>query len=106
MKIVEGYNNAVNNYGYQLPNLMYKSGIGKNYIDAACKFYTEGVPIEQLQDDFKKWNRYVLNNPSYSDSVNKNLYAFKSYEDFKRTIHAAMKPFICPNPIYYIMTVL
>lgn len=73
MKIVEGYNNAIKNYGYQLPNLMYKSGIGKNYIDAACKFYTEGVPIEQLQDDFKKWNRYVLNNPSYSDSVKKIL---------------------------------
>ena len=101
MKINEGYNLAVKKYGKQIVDQIYRDGIPKSFIDTACRFYTEdGVPIEILQDDFKKWNRYVLSNPSYSNKWNKNLNAFKSYLDFKRELQKAMTPFICPNPIY------
>ena len=88
-------------YGKQIADHIYRAGIPKSFIDTACRFYTEdGVPIETLQDDFKKWNRYVLNNPSYAAKVNKNLNVYKSYLDFKKELQKAMTPFICPNPIY------
>lgn len=101
MKINEGYNLAVKKYGKQIVDQIYRAGIPESFIDTACRFYTEdGVPIETLQDDFKKWNRFALSNPSYSNKWNKNLNAFKSYLDFKRELQKAMTPFICPNPIY------
>ena len=101
MKINEGYNLAVKKYGKQIADQMYRAGIPKSFIDTACRFYVEeGVPIETLQDDFKKWNRYVLNNPSYTAQGNNNLNVLKTYLDFKRELQKAMKPFICPNPIY------
>lgn len=101
MKINEGYNLAVKKYGKQIADQMYRAGIPKSFIDTACRFYTkDGVPIETLQDDFKKWNRYVLNNPPFTAQGNNNLNVFKSYLDFKRELQRAMKPFICPNPIY------
>ena len=101
MKINEGYNLAVKKYGKQIADQMYCDGIPKSFIDTACRFYAEdGVPIETLQDDFKKWNRYVLNNPSHTAQGNKNLNVYKSYLDFKKELQKAMNPFICPNPIY------
>lgn len=101
MILNEGYNLAVKKYGQQIAGQMYRAGIPKNFIDTACRFYVEdGVPIEQLQDDWKKWNRYVLNNPSYKSQYNKNLNCFKTYLDFKRELERVMKSFLCPNPIY------
>ena len=101
MILNEGYNSAVKKYGQQIADHMYRAGIPKTFVDTACRFYVEdGVPIEQLQDDWKKWNRYVLNNPSYKSQYNKNLNCFKTYLDFKRELERVMKPFICPNPIY------
>jgi hypothetical protein len=101
MILNEGYTYAVKKYGQQIADHMYRAGIPKSFIDTACRFNVEeGVPIEQLQDDCKKWNRYVLNNPSYNSKNNNNLNYFKTYLDFKRELESAMKPFICPNPIY------
>ena len=101
MILDEGYNLAVKKYGKQIADQIYRAGIPKTFVDTACRFYVEdGVPIEQLQDDWKKWNRYVLNNPSYNSKNNNNLNYFKTYLDFKRELESAMKPFICPNPIY------
>ena len=101
MILDEGYNLAVKKYGKQIADQIYRAGIPKTFVDTACRFYVEdGVPIEQLQDDWKKWNRYVLNNPSYKSQYNKNLNCFKTYLDFKRELERVMKPFICPNPIY------
>ena len=101
MKISEGYNVAVKKYGQEIADRMKDVGMPKAFIDTACRFYVEdGVPIETLQDDFKKWNRYVLNNPSFTAKGNNNLNVFKTYLDFKRELQKAMMPFICPNPIY------
>ena len=103
MILNEGYSLAVKNYGQRIADQMYRAGIPKWFIDAACRFHVQdGVPIEQLQDDSKKWNRYVLNNHSYKDenNYNKNLNCFKTYLDFKRELKIAMNPFICPNPVY------
>lgn len=101
MKIYEGYNLAIRKYGTEIADQMVDAGMPKSFIDTACRFYIEdGIPIEILQDDFKKWNRYVLNNNSFTAQGNNNLDVFKSYSDFKRALLNAMKPFICPNPIY------
>ena len=104
MNLVEGYNIAVKEYGKQVADMMRQNGIPKNFIRAACRFYIkEGVPIEQLQDDWRKWNRYILNNPRYLDDnhhYNKNVDAFVNYQEFKSEIEKASKPYICPNPIY------
>lgn len=102
MKIIEGYNDAVIKYGKQTAETLKQNGIPKNFIDAACRFFKqEGVPIEQLQNDWRMWNRYVLNNPLYKDEkgVNKNL-ATMSYKDFKAEIQKSQQPYVCPNSIY------
>lgn len=100
MNISEGYNSAVANYDRELVNRIVQAGIPKNFCEAACLFAKEGIPIETLQDDFKKWNRYILNNPAISDGRAKDLRQFKTYQQFKSALQSAMQPFICPNPVY------
>lgn len=102
MKIFEGYNMAEKEYGQEVAEIMKQNGIPKNFIQAACRFHIkEGVPVEQLQNDWKMWNRYVLMNPQYKDNTghNKNL-ATMSYKDFKAEIQNFQQPYLCPNPIY------
>lgn len=100
--ILKEESNLAENYGQQIADQMYGTGIPKSFIGTACRFHVQdGVPIEQLQDDCKKWNRYVLNNPSHKDEniYNKNLNCFRTYLNFKRELEKAMEPFICPNTI-------
>lgn len=100
MNISDGYNSAVANYDRELVNRIIQAGIPKNFCEAACLFAKEGIPIETLQDDFKKWNRYILNNPAISDGRAKDLRQFKTYQQFKNVLQSVMQPFICPNPVY------
>lgn len=54
MNLSEGYNSAVARYGANIADKITQAGISKNHCEAACRFYKEGIPLEQLQDDFKK----------------------------------------------------
>jgi hypothetical protein len=101
MKINEGYNLAVKKYSKEIADKISNAGIPKNFIDAAYRFYVEdGVPIHILQDDFKKWNRYIIHNPSIPNGGEKNIQQYKTHSDFERALRKAMQPFLCPNPIY------
>lgn len=100
MNLSEGYNSAVARYGANIADKITQAGISKNHCEAACRFYKEGIPLERLQDDFKKWNRYIVHNTSIPNGKEKDLRQYRTYLEFQRALQTAMRPFICPNPLY------
>ena len=84
MKIIEGYNGAVKEYGKQVADKMIQNGIPKNFLLAACRFHagtrnrktqnmratatfyssSSGCRIKHVQTAIKIKRKRIQNTPS------------------------------------------
>ena len=95
MNLFENYNTAKQKYGEIIVRKLSDIGIPPQYLLSACRFYQDNqVPIERIQQLFRQWMTYVVNNNNSID-VNK-----LTFEQFYQTIQKSKSSYEIPNKIF------
>jgi len=95
MNLFENYNTAKQKYGEIIVKKLSDIGIPPQYLLSACRFYQDNqVPIERIQQLFRQWMTYVVNNNNSID-VNK-----LTFEQFYQTIQKSKSSYEIPNKIF------
>ena len=94
MKLLENYNTARQKYGDRIVKELSDVGIPPQYLLSACRFFQEGIGINDIKAYFRQWMTYVVKNNQNID-VNK-----LSFERFYQTIQKYKAEYGIPNKVY------
>ena len=94
MKLLENYNTARQKYGDRIVKELSDVGIPPQYLLSACRFFQEGIGINDIKAYFRQWMTYVVKNNQNID-VNK-----LSFEQFYQTIQKYKAEYGIPNKVY------